>query len=165
MNYHTFLISLIKHILSKAKDANFDENIKKGNFFDKLIRNYHQYNSNDIRVYRRKTRIGKHYKFTKAAYEQFLQNKKVSELYFEHLIPVKIIKERLLKSDKSSKSIKQILDENEIIILTTSQANLLDKNFKSELPKHLDRITMMHEKFPNKGYAIHEDTRNNQLFT
>ena len=57
MNYHTFLISLIEHILSKAKDANFDENIKKGNFFDKLIRNYHQYNSNDIRVYRRKTRI------------------------------------------------------------------------------------------------------------
>ena len=153
------------NILSHADDANFEENIKKGNFYDKLIRNYHQYNSNDIKVYRKKTRIGKHYKFTKAAFEKFSQGNKVSGLHFEHLIPVKIIKERLLKSDKSSKSIKQILDENEIIILTTSQANLLDKNFKSELPKHLDRITMMHEKFPNKGYVIHEDTRNNQLFT
>ena len=164
MNYHDFLISQIKHILSHVNDANFEENIKKGNFYDKLIRNYHQYNSNDIRVYRRKTRIRKHYKFTKAAYEQFSQNNKVSELHFEHLIPIKIIKERLLESDKSFESIKQILDENEIIILTTSQANLLDKNYKSELPKHLDRITMMHEKFPNKGYEIHEDTRNNQLF-
>ena len=69
MNYHDFLISLIKNILSHAKDANFEENIKKGNFYDKLIRNYHQYNSNDIKVYRKKTRIGKHYKFTKAALE------------------------------------------------------------------------------------------------
>jgi len=165
MKYHGFLISQIKNILSHAKDANFEENIKKGNFYDKLIRNYHQYNSNDIKVYRKKTRIGKHYKFTKAAYEKFSQDNKVSGLHFEHLIPIKIIKERLLESDKSFESIKQILDENEIIILTTSQANLLDKNFKSELPKNLDRITMMHEKFPNKGYAIHEDTRNNQLFT
>lgn len=165
MKYHGFVISQIKNILSHAQDANFEENIKKGNFYDKLIRNYHQYNSNDIKVYRKKTRIGKHYKFTKAAYEKFSQDNKVSGLHFEHLIPIKIIKERLLESDKSFESIKQILDENEIIILTTSQANLLDKNFKSELPKNLDRITMMHEKFPNKGYAIHEDTRNNQLFT
>ena len=164
MNYHDFLISQIKNILSHAKDANFEENIKKGNFYDKLIRNYHQYNSNDIKVYRKKTRIGKHYKFTKEAYEQFLQNNKVSELHFEHLIPLKIIKEKLLKSDKSLESIKQILDDNEIIVLTTNQAKVLDKYFKSEIPKRLDRITMMHEKFPNKGYEIHEETRNNQLF-
>ena len=164
MNYHDFLISQIQNILSHENDANFEENIKKGNFYDKLIRNYHQYNSNDIKVYRKKTRIGKHYKFTQSAYEKFSQDNKVSGLHFEHLIPIKIIKQKLLESDKLYESIKKILDENEIIILTKSQAKVLDKYFKSELPKHLDRITIMHEKFPNKGYEIHEDTRNNQLF-
>tara|TARA_B100001564_G_scaffold333287_1_gene320838 strand:- start:189 stop:686 length:498 start_codon:yes stop_codon:yes gene_type:complete len=164
MNYHDFLILQIKNILSHANDANFEENIKKGNFYDKLIRNYHQYNSNDIKVYRKKTRIGKHYKFTKAAYEKFSQDNKVSGLHFEHLIPLKIIKQKLLESDKLYESIKKILDENEIIILTKSQAKVLDKYFKSELPKRLNRIAIMSEIYPNNGYEIHDNTRDNQLF-
>ena len=50
--YHDTIIDLIFYILSK--DNNYIKNINKGNAFDKIIRNYHQFNGAGEKVYRNK---------------------------------------------------------------------------------------------------------------
>ena len=153
MNYHNVIIDLLHYILNKPDE--YRVYLESGNAYDKIIRNYHQFNYKGEKVYRNKNRILNHYRFTEDAWK--VRNKMTS-LYYEHLIPIKIIKDDLIKSNKTIQSITKILNDNEIIVLTKSQALELDKEYKSTIPKNgISRLDIM-------NYKIEQSTQNNTLW-
>ena len=163
-SYHQTIIDIVFYILSNGTE--YVKNINKGNAFDKIIRNYHQFNVLGEKVYRNKTRIIKYYRFTNDAYDEYIQNN-ITNLYYEHLIPVSIIKQQLFElNDINKESIKKILNRNEIIILTKSQAKILDKIYKSTVPvKYSDRMSYMQSKREYKSsFNYHKNTIKNCLF-
>lgn len=157
MTYHETIIDLVHHILSNGKE--YFKNVDSGNAFDKILRNYHQFNLNGEKVYRRTTKMVKHYRYSENAWK--LKNN-ISQLYFEHLIPLKITKKKLheliASGNVSHNLIKTILDENEIVVITRDEQKIVDADFKSSLPKEsLDRLAVV-------GIKIEEQTKLNRLF-
>ncbi|MBU3660654.1 MAG: hypothetical protein FGM14_12315 [Flavobacteriales bacterium] len=157
MTYHETIIDLVHHVLSKGIE--YYKNVDSGNAFDKILRNYHQFNLNGDKVYRRTSKMAQHYRYSENAWK--LKNN-LSELYFEHLIPLKITKEKLQEliasGNVSHDSIKTILDENEIVVITRDEQKIVDADFKSSLPKEsLDRLAVV-------GIKIEEQTKLNRLF-
>jgi hypothetical protein len=157
MTYHDTIIDLVHHILSKGIE--YYKNVDSGNAFDKILRNYHQFNLNGEKVYRRKTKMTQHYRYSENAWKS---KNNISELYFEHLIPLKITKEKLQElitsGNVSHEAVKSILDENEIIVITRVEQNKIDKHYKSSVPDNkVDRLTAV-------GIRIEEQTNLNRLF-
>ena len=154
--YHDSIVDLIAYILGNGHD--YLVNIDSGNAYDKILRNYHQFNIKGEKVYRNLELMKLYYRFTKEAWEK---RGDIKELYFEHLIPLKIIKNdlrNLIGNDISTVHIKTILNKTEIIVLTRKQATFLDKKYKSDIPKKgIDRLEMM-------DYQIEPITENNSIF-
>lgn len=149
--YHEVLVDLIYYILNKGDD--YLNLLDQGNAYDKLIRNYHQFNAAGKNVYRTK-RAKDYLKFSYAAFES---NLKPKEMYYEHLIPVNIIKQRLKDSDRSKGSISQIMNSTELIVLTKEEAAYLDQYFRNRLPDNgKGRLEAV-------GINIHPETANNHL--
>jgi hypothetical protein len=80
------------------------------------------------------------------------------------LVPLKITKEKLLDLIKTSKvsheSVRAILDENEIVVITRIEQKIIDapENFKASLPEgNINRLSAV-------GIKIAEETKNNSLF-
>ncbi len=155
-SYHDSIADLIGYILGKGHD--YLVNIDSGNAYDKILRNYHQFNINGEKVYRNLKLMKLYYRFTKEAWEN---REDIKELYFEHLVPLKIIKDdlrNLIGNEISIGHIKTILNKTEIIVLTRKQATLLDEKYKSDIPQNgIDRIQVM-------GYQIESITENNSIF-
>ncbi len=132
MTYHETIIDLIYHILSQGKE--YLNMIDTRNAYDKLLRNYHQVNAAGQVVYRN-NRAKEFYRFSQAAWK--LGN--VKKCYYEHLVPVKLMKGKLaelIEENKVSKNtIAAILNSNEIVVITKEEANKIDKNHKTELPE------------------------------
>ena len=159
MNYHFAIIDLVHYILKNGEL--YLRFIDSGNAFDKILRNYHQFNLNGDKVYRRISKMSLHYRYSENAWKS---KDKLDDLYFEHLVPLKITKEKLLDLIKTSKvsheQVKAILDENEIVVITRNQQKIVDarENFKSSLPEgNIDRLSAV-------GIKIAEETKNNSLF-
>lgn len=159
MNYHFAIIDLVHYILKNGEL--YLRFIDSGNAFDKILRNYHQFNLNGDKVYRRISKMSLHYRYSENAWKS---KDKLDDLYFEHLVPLKITKEKLLDLIKTGKvsheSIKAILDENEIVVITRNEQKIVDarENFKSSLPEgNIDRLSAV-------GIKIAEETKNNSLF-
>jgi len=155
-NYHETVVDLIAYILSNGND--YLSNIDSGNAYDKILRNYHQFNINGNKVYRNISLMKYHYRFTK---EAWTHRDNLAELYFEHLVPLKIIKEdlrELIGKNIEKEIIHSILNKTEIVVLTKTQATLLDEKFKSDIPKDgLDRLQVM-------KYQIEPHTEKNSIF-
>ena len=153
MNYHNVIIDLLHYILTQPDE--YLARLDSGNAYDKIIRNYHQFNNNGEKVYRNKKRIIKHYRFTVDAWK--LKDDK-SKLYYEHLIPLKITKSDLLNSDKTKEEIAKILNKNEIVVLTKKESKELDKKYKSTMPDNgMNRIEIM-------NYKIAKESKDNSIF-
>lgn len=159
MNYHEAIIDLVYYILNNGES--FLKQIDSGNAFDKILRNYHQFNLNGDKVYRKTSKMSLHYRYSENAW---MSKDKLDNLYFEHLVPLKITKEKLLELIKTGKvsheSIKAILDENEIVVITRNEQKIVDapENFKSSLPEgNIDRLSAV-------GIKIAGETKNNSLF-
>lgn len=81
--------------------------------------------------------IGQPY-WTKKAIESFKKNG-INGLRHEHVVPNKIIREKLKESKKEFASIYEILDKVVLaVIVTKEEAYELDKYFKVEMPKHIE---------------------------
>lgn len=132
MTYHETIIDLIHHILSQGKE--YLNMIDTRNAYDKLLRNYHQVNAAGQVVYRN-NRAKEFYRFSQAAWKLG----DVKKCYYEHLVPVKLMKGKLSKlidENKVSKNaIATILNSNEIVVITKEEAKQIDKKHKTELPK------------------------------
>lgn len=157
MKYHDAIIDLICHILNQGKE--YQERIDSGNAFNKILRNYHQFNSKGEKVYRTLSRMEKHYRFSESAW---LKRKNKKKLYFEHLTPVKMIKCELLKLIKeervSPSNIKSILDKTEIVVITKEEAITIDSKYRTTIPENgNDRLT-------ENNISIAEQTMDNNLF-
>jgi hypothetical protein len=159
MAYHETIIDLVQHILSNGIE--YLKNVDSGNAFDKILRNYHQFNLKGEKVYRRTTKMAKHYRYSENAWKS---KNNISDLYFEHLIPLKITKEKLqdliITGNVSHEAVKIILDENEIVVITRDEQKIIDTpgNFKSSLPENnVNRLTAV-------GIKIEERTLLNRLF-
>lgn len=154
--YHSSIIELISFILRKGQG--FLDDIDTGNAYDKILRNYHQINSNGEKVYRNATLMQTNYRYTKEAWKN---KNEISELYFEHLIPIKIIKQdlkNLIGREFTSDDVRSILHKTEIVVVTRNQAKHLDKIYKSDLPDSgLNRLQSM-------GYEIERQTERNNIF-
>lgn len=155
MNYHETIIDLIYYTLSQGEK--YLSMIDKRNAYDKLIRNYHQVNYKGMVVYRNK-RARNYYRFSEAAWKKRKQNK----LYYEHLIPVKLMKEKLkeliLINSVTKENIKAILNENEIVVLIREEASKIDKKHKTTLPNSgKDRLM-------EYGIIIEPKTEKNSIF-
>lgn len=157
MKYHDVIIDLICYILNQGEAYLFK--IDSGNAFDKILRNYHQFNYNGEKVYRNLSRMEEHYRFSKNAWEN-RANKK--NLYFEHLVPIKLIKSDLkdliLESQVSPNNIRSILDDTEIVVITRKEAKRIDKFHKTTVPKSGN------DRLKENNILIAEETRNNNLF-
>lgn len=157
MKYHEAIVDLIYYILSNGND--FLNLIDSGNAYDKIIRNYHQFNSKGKKVYRNKSLMIKHYRFSVDAWNK-VDDKK--DLYFEHVYPVKLIKKELksliLGENVSKTKIRYILDKSEIVVITREEAKLIDKKFKDSIPFNgNDRLQEM-------NIEIYSKTINNSIF-
>lgn len=153
--YHETVIDLIYYILNKGvKYLNF---IDTRNAYDKLIRNYHQVNSEGIVVYRN-SRSKQFYRCSESAWKETEKSK----LYYEHLVPVKILKtelRNLIGTDSLSKAkIKEIMDSSEIVLITSEEARTIDAVHKTTLPAS-NKCRL--EEYDIK---IAEETRNNTIF-
>ena len=87
MKYHEVIIDLIHYILNQPEA--YIDRLDSGNAYDKILRNYHQFNYEGEKVYRNKKRIKEYYRFTKQAWRS---GRLAANLYYEHLIPVAIMK-------------------------------------------------------------------------
>jgi hypothetical protein len=131
MTYHETIIDLIFHILSQGKE--YLNLIGTRNAYDKLLRNYHQVNAAGYIVYRN-NRAKEYYRFSKKAW----QPGNSQPCYYEHLIPIKIMKEELAqlidKEMVSISAIRAILEKNEIVVITKDEARMINKKHKSTIP-------------------------------
>lgn len=157
MKYHDAIIDLIYYILKQGKT--YLDYIDSGNAYDKIIRNYHQFNSKGEKVYRSKILMKQYYRISEKAWDCLNNN---SEIYFEHVYPVKLIKEELKslidKNIVTKENIKYILDKTEIVVITKSEAKILDEMYKDSTPINgNDRLTEM-------NIIIKEETEQNNLF-
>lgn len=156
MGYHSSTIELIFYILSRGEQ--YLNYLDSGNAYDKILRNYHQFNINGEKVYRNSSLMKIHYRFTK---EAWANKDNLSELYFEHLVPLKIINDDLCKligPDLNIEKIRVILNKTEIVVLTRKQATLLDEKYKSDLPiAGVNRLQIM-------NYEIEPQTESNSIF-
>jgi hypothetical protein len=55
MNYHEAIIDLVHYILNNGET--YLKQIDSGNAFDKILRNYHQFNLNGDKVYRKTSKL------------------------------------------------------------------------------------------------------------
>jgi hypothetical protein len=156
ISYHDAIIDLIQYILQK--DSDYLSLLDSGNAYDKILRNYHQFNLEGYKVYRNLSLMKLHYRYTK---EAWAKNNELKELYFEHLVPLKLIKNDLRSltgADINQQNIRAILNKTEIVVLTRVQANTLDGKYKSELPDGgVNRLEIM-------NYQIEPLTVNNSIF-
>jgi hypothetical protein len=155
MTYHETVIDVIHHILSKG--SGYLKMIDTRNAYDKLLRNYHQVNSNGEVVYRN-NRAKSHYRFSVDAWGI----NDVKKCYYEHLIPVKLMKQELKalidSANISRQAIAEILNKNEIVVLTRDEAKKMDKKHKSCLPDSgKDRVT-------EYTISIEPKTKDNSIF-
>ena len=132
----------------------------RGNPFDKLLRSYDEFSSSGTSLYRRD--IGtQHYKMSVAAYASGLRGR---ELYGEHRIPLKIIIQRLIESDRSLEAIHSILRSNEVVLVTPEEQRYLDSSIangglglRSRLPEDgRDRLAFA-------GIEVAPETATNHL--
>lgn len=130
MKYHGAIIDLIHFVLSQGVD--YYRLVDSGNAFDKVVRNYHQFNHKGEKVYRSLTRGPLYYRYSKEGWKHRTKDK---ELYYEHLKPVKLIKSELRESDGRKDSIVRILDSTEIIVLTREEAKHLDSIHRDTMPE------------------------------
>ena len=156
MDFHSSIIELISYILSRGEK--YLDYIDSGNAYDKILRNYHQFNINGKKVYRNISLMKMHYRYSK---EAWILRDNITELYFEHLVPLKIIKENLrelIGKNTEARMIQAILNKTEIVVLTREQATLLDEKYKSNVPKDgVDRLQVM-------DYQIEPLTEKNSIF-
>lgn len=159
MSYHETIINLLHYILSQSQE--FVDNLNKGNAFDKIVRNYHQFNLKGEKVYRSLKKGLLYYQYSESAYKN---RKNRTKLYYEHTKPVKLIKTELFElihsdlTEESFKSkIKEILSSTDIVVITKGEAKSLDEKFKDTLPDNNSRLDELNIK-------IHSKTVNNCIF-
>jgi len=156
MKYHEVIINLIKYILEKGQS--YVDLLDSGNAYDKIIRNYHQFNHKGEQIYRKKNKISDYFKFSEKAWQK---RDDIKSLYFEHTYPVKIIKQELnelITTGISSNKIEEILNKSEIVVLTKEEATLLDKRYKDKMPENSnDRLSEV-------GIIIERQTLDNSIF-
>ena len=155
MNHQEGIVHCIVAILNQEDEV--IETFCRLDPFDKLLRSFDGLNAKGERLYKSE-RAKKHYKMSVQAFESEL---KISELYPEHKIPLSIIKRRLLNSDRSHKTVSNILFENEVIIVTKEEAKKIDGStsngglgFRSSVPTNgecrLTNIPIAIETLSNK---------------
>jgi|688.fasta_scaffold682942_2 hypothetical protein len=154
MPYHEAIIDLIKFILLRGKE--FVSLIDSGNAYDKILRNYHQFNIKGEKVYRNKKLMQRHYRFSENAW---LNKNDIDKLYFEHLYPVKLIKRELNELNTiDNENIKRIIDKTEIIVILKDESKKIDAVYKDDIPQNgKNRLEFFDIK-------IHFETKNNNLF-
>jgi len=149
--------------LSLEKILSLDDEAMKyfllGHPFGKILRSYDQFTSDGKPLYRN-ARGKSHYRYS---IEAFSSGYSANQLYGEHRIPLKIVKERLIASDRSLETITRIMKSNEVVLITDHEQKLLDSRppiglgLRSKLPScGTDRL-----KFA--GIMIAEETLNNRL--
>lgn len=154
MNFHATIIDLIFYILNQGEE--YFKNLNKGNAFDKIVRNYHQFNEKGEKISGNKRSLS-YYKFSEAAWSS-----PKSEWYYEHLVPIKIIKNSLLSlivEDEVTKSnIEKVLHQTQYVVITKTEAKELDTVYKYTLPESgQNRLQAM-------GIQLASETKDNTLF-
>lgn len=98
--------------------------VRRGDPLNKLLRTYDGFNADGKSLYQQE-RARKHYKMSVTAYNSGLP---VKNLKPEHRIPISEIIARLFSSDKTLQSVKRILEENDVILLTKEEADYIDRS-------------------------------------
>ena len=144
MNFHEARIDLLRYILNQG--PNYLKMIEKRNAYDKLIRNYHQSSSEGLQLYGNKRAIGQLVHSIDALkiiekHKRFKEAQK--KLWYEHSVPVKIIRNKLeqlaVEAKKKSfeikdEDVKQIMDYTSLVVITREERKKLDDHFKDKMP-------------------------------
>lgn len=112
--------------------------VRRGDPLNKLLRTYDGFNADGKSLYQQE-RARKHYKMSLNACNSKLP---VKQLKPEHRIPISEIIKRLFASDRTFSSVKRILEENDVVLLTKEEADFIDRplakgglGLKATLPK------------------------------
>lgn len=154
MTYHEVIEDIIRYVLEK--DDNYYRQLNSGNAYDKVIRNYHQFNYKGERVYRSILKGPKFYRYSSKAWRN---RKNRNKLNYEHLVPVKLIKVWLRDCDGSRSEIRRILNETEIVVVTRDEAVKMDSFHRVDLPSDgRNRLDVA-------GIEMSKQTKGNSLFS
>jgi hypothetical protein len=109
----------------------------KGNPFDKLLRSYTEFTSKGEPLYRN-NRCKDFYPFSVNAFKHYTKFNTLDGLHAEHIVPLSMIKEELLKNPtKTIKNLKSYLaKKNKIVVITKVEQKLIDSKFKSKMPSN-----------------------------
>jgi hypothetical protein len=131
MTHQKHIAAVITNIL--ALSDNVISSFCRGNPFDKLLRSYDEFTSGGKPLYRRP--LGRHhYRFSCAAYASGLCPSD-KRLFGEHKIPLTVIIQRLINSDRSLSTVEEILQSNEVVIITREEQQYLDGGgLRSRMP-------------------------------
>ena len=89
----------------------------RGNPFDKLLRSYDEFTADGKGLYRKKLGSS-HYRYSKSAYSSSLS---ADKLFGEHRIPLKLISQQLMNSDRKLSTVESILSSNEVVLFTDEE--------------------------------------------
>jgi hypothetical protein len=89
----------------------------RGNPFDKLLRSYDEFAADGKGLYRKKLGSS-HYRYSKSAYSSGLS---ADKLFGEHRIPLKLISQQLMNSDRKLSTVELILRSNEVVLITDEE--------------------------------------------
>jgi hypothetical protein len=157
MSHQDSICKIIHSTLNLGKET--VEAFRRGNPFDKLLRSYDEFTAEGLPLYRN-DRGKNHYKYSEKAYNSGLSAK---DLYGEHRMPLKVIRERLLQCSGSLNGIEKIMRSNEVVLITKEEQKMLDSRppegfgLRSKLPAcGTDRLAYA-------GIKIVEETLHNRL--
>ena len=147
--YKEFVISTLEYLL---KNKLFRDNYKKVGFskiIQELVRQYPEINNEGKKTWQKIDLYKKHHKWSIEATCLLNQNPKLShaELHYEHIVPVSVIIARLMNLNiPDKKTITEVLQDAEVVIITKEQRKIIDSGMKAKGTKS------EREKFINLKY-------------
>ncbi len=96
----------------------------RGNPFDKLLRSYDEFTPDGKGLYRKKLGSN-HYRYSKSAYSSGLS---ADKLFGEHRIPLKLISQQLMNSDRKLSTVELILRSNEVVLITDEEERRINSS-------------------------------------
>ena len=140
MTHQDGILQILFRILSANEEA--VRAFLRGNPFDKLLRSYSEFTADGKGLYK-SDRAFQHCRMSSKAQQEYESGKRMKDLYQEHRVPLSIIRDRLLKSDRTLDAINHIMQDNEIVIITRQEQQYLDNatengglGLKSTMPKN-----------------------------
>ena len=145
-NLNSSQTSICQIVFSILGIEEFRNNIDKPSnsyIFSQIIRQYAEINNSYQKTWKKIELCKQYHQFTIRAASVLAGMPNASDievwqiLHYEHIVPIKVIKQQLLNlfpKNFNMKNVVNIMRQNEVVILTKEEANVLDGSTEKEYP-------------------------------